>query len=177
MTQPTPIVLKKGQYQLGGLVFGTDTNIIVTQFEIQPYDLNVQDYQVTRSDSMRFGYDTFKPTSVNISMEVIYNWKLPPYPNGTFWQDKPTVETLAAIWRGDTVRSSWGSVMPLYFCGKSGITKMILGRPGQFTSEKPTPNSTIVKCVGQFRRADTVVYSAVSDYSQLGGATVYASAD
>lgn len=171
------VVLAKGQYKLGGLVFGAGTNIIVTQFDIQPYDLNVQDYQVTRSDSMRFGYDSFKPTTVNISMEVIYNWKLPPYPNGNFWEDKPTVETLAEVWRGDSVRTDWGAVMPLYFCGRSGVSKMILGRPGQFTAEKPSHRSTIVKCMGQFRRADTIIYSAVDDASQLSGATVYASAD
>lgn len=171
------ITLNKGQYQLSGLTFGAGTNIIVTQFDIQPYDLNVQDYQVTRSDSIRFGYDSFKPTSINIAMEVIYNWKLPPFSNGTFWQDKPTVESLASVWRGDTVRSDWGAILPLYFCGRSGITKMILGRPGQFTFEKPSHNSTIVKCMGQFRRADTVIYSAVTDSSQLSGATVYASAD
>lgn len=171
------ITLQKGQFQLDGLVFGAGTNIIVTQFDAQPYDLNVQDYQVTRADSIRFGYDSLKPTVATLTMEVIYNWKLPPWPNGTFWQDKPTVEDLAIAWRGDATRVSWGAMMPLYFCGRDGITKMILGRPGQFTAEKPSHRSTVVKCMGEFRRADTVVYSALEDISDLSGATVWASVD
>lgn len=173
----TLTTLAKGQFKLGNIVFGAGTNILVTQFDAQPYDLNVQDYQITRSDSIRFGYDSFKPTTISINMEVIYNWKLPPYPNGTFWANKPTVEDLARVWRGDDVRTVWGSMMPLYFCGRSGIQKMILGRPGQFTAERPSHKSTIVKCVGEFRRADTVVYSAVENPSQLSSATMWASVD
>lgn len=175
------ITLQKGQFQLNGLTFGKGTNIIVSNFDVQPYDLNVQDYQVVRSDSMRFGYDNFKPTSIGISMEVIYNWKIPPFDSlpgaSSFWADKPTVEDLAVVWRGDNVRTSWGAVLPLYFCGKTGITKMILGRPGQFTAEKVSENSTIVKCMAEFRRADTLVYSAVDDPTQLENATVWASVD
>lgn len=171
------ITLSKGQYKLNGLTFGSGTNIIVTQFDAQPHDMNVQDYQVTRADSIRFGYDSFKPTTVNIAMEVIYNWKLPPYTNGTFWADKPTVEDLAVAWRADLTRVNWGAMLPLYFCGRDGITKMILGRPGQFTFEKPSHRSTIVKCMGEFRRADTVVYSALEDISDLSSATVWATVD
>lgn len=175
------VTLLKGQFKIGDLVFGTNTNIIVTNFDVQPYDINVQDYQVVRSDSMRFGYDNFKPTSINISMEVIYNWKIPPYDTlpgaSSFWSEKPTVETLSQIWRADNVRTSWGVVMPLYFCGKSGITKMVLGRPGQFTAEKVSTNSTIVKCMGEFRRADTLVYSAVDDPNDLENASVWTSVD
>lgn len=161
------VTLQPGQYQLGDIRFGAGTNIIVTNFDAQPYDLNAQDYQTNRSDSMRFGYDSFKPTTISISMEVIYNWKLPPFVNGNFWLDKPKVEDLAAEWRGDSIRNEWGAIMPLYFCGRDGITRVIYGRPGQFTAEKPSHRSTIIKCMGEFRRADTLAYSTNESSVQL----------
>lgn len=73
------MTLLPGQYQLGDLVMGKHTNIIVTNFEAQPYDVNAQDYQISRSDEMRFGSDHFKPTSVQMTMEVIYNKLLEPF--------------------------------------------------------------------------------------------------
>lgn len=155
------MTLSKGQYQLGSVVFGKDTNIIVESFDVKPYDVNAQDYQVSRSDEIRFGYDSFKPTTIEINMMVIYNWLLDPYKNTipNFWADKPTVDDLALEWRANGVRNSWGEMKPLYYCGRDGIPKVIYGRPGQFTSEKVSTNSTFVKCVGEFRRADTLVYS------------------
>lgn len=161
------MTLTKGQYQIGNIVMGAGTNLIVTGFEAQSYDVNAQDYQISRSDEIRFGSDTFKPTTVTMNIEVIYNWLLDPFkdtiPN--FWSNKPTVGDLANEWRGDDVRFNWGAIKPLYFCGRDNIPKMIFGRPGQFTAEKVSHNSTIVKCVGEFRRADTMVY-AVEENSQ-----------
>ena len=152
--------LLKGQYQLGDLVMGKHTNIVVTNFEVQPYDLNAQDYQISRSDEMRFGKDNFKPTGIQMTMEVIYNWLLDPWKasNPNFWADKPTVNDLAEEWRANDIRGMWGQIKPLYFCGRDGITKMVFGRPGSFTAEKVSELSTVVKCIGEFRRADTVSY-------------------
>lgn len=154
--------LVRGQYQIGDIVFGRGTNIIVEQFDAKPYDVNAQDYQVSRTDEMRFGYDNFKPTTVEIQMQVIYNWLLDPY-KGTrtnFWHNMPTVNDLATEWRGNDVRSSWGALKPLYYCGRDNIGKIIFGRPGQFSAEKVTSQSTFVKCVGEFRRSDTYSYTA-----------------
>lgn len=155
------MTLTKGQYQIGDIVMGNGTNIVVTSFDAQPYDVNAQDYQISRSDETRFGSDTFKPTSVNMNIEVIYNWLLDPFKNTipNFWANKPTVGDLAREWRADDVRNDWGAIKPLYFCGRDGIPKMIFGRPGQFTAEKPSHLSTVVKCVAEFRRADTYVYA------------------
>lgn len=155
------MTLSKGQYQIGSLVFGKQTNILVESFDVKPYDVNAQDYQVSRSDEIRFGYDSFKPTTIEINMTVIYNWLLDPFKsrNPTFWLDKPTVNDLAKEWRANGIRNSWGEMKPLYYCGRDGLPKVIYGRPGQFTSEKISENSTLVKCVAEFRRADTLVYS------------------
>lgn len=167
------MTLLKGQYQLGNLVFGKHTNIIVTNFDVQPYDINAQDYQISRSDEMRFGADNFKPTSIQITMEVIYNWLLDPYKptNPSFWLDKPTVNEIATEWRANDVRNNWGQIKPLYYCGRDGVSKMIFGRPGQFSSEKVSENSTVVKCIGEFRRADTVAYSATEYAVSMTGSS------
>lgn len=154
--------LVKGQYQIGDVVLGKGTNIIVTAFDAKPYDINAQDYQVSRTDEMRFGYDSFKPTTIEMQMEVIYNWLIDPY-KGTrtnFWHSMPTVNDLAVEWRGNDVRTSWGALKPLYYCGRDGIGKVIFGRPGQFSAEKLTAWATNIKCVGEFRRSDTFSYSA-----------------
>lgn len=167
------MTLTKGQYQIGDIVFGNGTNIIVTSFEVQSYDLNAQDYQISRSDETRFGTDTFKPTTISMNIEVIYNWLLDPFkstiPN--FWADKPTVGDLSSEWRADDVRSSWGAIKPLFFCSRDGLTKMIFGRPGQFSAEKPSHLSPIIKCVAQFRRADTYVYAVAEEAKALTSST------
>ena len=161
--------LVPGQYQLGDIVMGHGTNIIVEGFDAKPYDINAQDYQVTRSDEVRFGYDSFKPTSIEMNMQVIYNWLLDPFKatRTNFWHNMPSVGDLATEWRGNDIRNTWGEMKPLYFCGRDGIGKMIYGRPGQFSSEKAAENATMVKCVGEFRRADTLSYSAVENYVAL----------
>lgn len=158
-----------GQYQIGDIVMGHGTNIIMENFDVKPYDVNQQDYQVSRSNEIRFGYDSFKPTSIEMNMQVIYNWLLDPYKNTrtNFWHNMPTVGDLAREWRSDEIRSSWNEMKPLYFCGRDGIGKVIYGRPGQFGVEKTDSKSTIVKCVGEFRRADTLVYSVNENVVQL----------
>ncbi len=167
------MTLLKGQYQLGNIVMGKHTNIIVTGVDVQPYDVNAQDYQISRSDEMRFGIDSFKPTVISMNMEVIYNWLLEPYQNTipNFWVGKPTVNDLAKEWRANDIRSQWGAIKPLYFCGRDGINKMVFGRPGQFTSEKVSELSTVVKCVGEFRRADTLSYAVNESFVNFGAST------
>lgn len=161
--------LTQGQYQIGDIVFGRRTNIIVENFDVKSYDVNAQDYQVSRSDEIRFGYDSLKPTNIEINMTVISNWLLDPYKNTipNFWADMPTANQLAAEWRGNDVRNRWGDMKPLYFCGRDGIGKAIYGRPGQFTMEKSSHLSTMTKCVAEFRRADTLVYSARESWVDL----------
>lgn len=158
-----------GQYQIDNYVIGKGTNVIVEQFDAKPYDVNAQDYQLPRSDEIRFGFDQLKPTTVEIQMQVIYNRLLEPFtetkPN--FWHGTVTVDELAAAWRGDSVRYQWGEMLPLFFCGRDGIGKILYGRPGTFGSEKASPQSEIIKCVAEFRRADTLAYSADEQFFEL----------
>jgi hypothetical protein len=161
--------LVKGQYQIGDIVMGHGTNIIVEGFDVKPYDVNAQDYQITRSDEVRFGYDSFKPTTIEINASVLYNYLLPPFvgTRTNFWHNMPNIGDLATEWRANDIRNSWGEMKPLWFCGRDGIGKIIFGRPGQFGVEKTDSKSTVTKCVGEFRRADTLVYSAKENSVQL----------
>ena len=153
--------LISGQYQIGNMVFGKGTTVRVETFDIKPYDINAQDYQVTRSDETRFGWDSHKPTTIEITFNVLINRLLHPYedyiPN--FWDEMPTVADFQKVWRSDNIRNQWGQLEPLYCCGTDGITRAIYGRPGQFTYAKKTDSTEAIQCVAEFRRSDAFGYS------------------
>lgn len=160
--------LVPGQYQLGNIVMGKGTNIKI-EFDVKPADINNQDYQVVRSDETRFGLDAFKPTTIEMQLDVLNNYLLPDYVNDipNYWHGMPSQSDLAYLWRNDDYRNVWGAMVPLYCCGKDGIGKMIFGRPGQFASQHETEYSEWVTCIGEFRRADTLAYSVVEYGAEL----------
>lgn len=166
----SPSNLVPGQYQIGNLIFGRGTNISVDSFDIKPYDINQQDHQISRNDEMRFGIDQLKPTTIEITMHVLNNKLIHPYesliPN--FWANMPKVSDVHEEWRADNVRQIWGEMKPLYFCGKDGITRVIYGRPGQFTYAKDSERTEAVQILAQFRCGDTLAYT-----SQEGAVLVY----
>ena len=152
-----------GQMQIGNIVMGRGTNIIIENWDVKPDDMNNQDYQISRADEMRFGWDSFKPTTIEIDLQVLNNRMLPGYehllPN--FWKEYPTLGDLKREWRFDEGRQIWGQMKPLYICSKlDGIPKIVFGRPGQFgiTAQDEYAGGEVVKCVTQFRRGDTLAY-------------------
>jgi hypothetical protein len=158
--------LVPGQFQIGNIVMGRGTTIAVEEFEPQPYDINQQDFQTSRSDEMRFGQDQLKPTTINLKMHVLNNKLLEQYEylNPNFWKDMPTADDLGTIWRNDDKgfgRKVPGSMIPLYYCGADGIAKTIYGRPGKFAKTPDPTYKEWVQCLGEFRRADTLAYSPV----------------
>lgn len=155
--------LVAGQWQLGNLVLGRGTNILVETADVAPYDINAQDYQVARSDEKNFGFDSFAPTTIQIQFQILNNRLLPGWegliPN--FWHSMPTVEDLAFEWRGDDVRNRWGQMKPIYHRSRlDNIEKVIFGRPGQFTYtwDDEYNRGEVVKALGEFRRGDTLAY-------------------
>lgn len=167
--------LISGQLQFGGIVFGRGTTVPVETVDEKPYDLNSQDFQLGRNDEMEFIQDQLKPTTIEITFDVRYNWLLPKYadliPN--FWSEMPTVDDFAREWKSDEIRQIAGQVKPLYICGRDGITKVVYGRPGQFTHAENTDYTEAVQCIAEFRRMDTFAYSrvenvAILDQSHLG---------
>lgn len=153
--------LLPGQYQIGDLVFGRGTTVVVETCDVKPYDVNNMDYQVSRSDENRFGWDSQKPATLELTFHVLKNRLLPPYedliPN--FWAEMPTVDEFQKEWRADDVRYIWGELKPLYICGADGITRSVYGRPGQFTYGKDSKYTESIQCLGEYRRADTLTYS------------------
>jgi hypothetical protein len=158
-----------GQYQIGNRVIGRGTTVRIETFEVKPYDQNNQDYQVTFSDQVNFGQDTFKPSTIEMTFDVINNKLRPGYealiPN--FWDEMPTVSEFSAIWRNDPMRLQAGSMVPLYICGKDGVTRVVYGRPGQFTYTKEEEYDEFTQCLGEFRRGDTLAYTAKEEYFKL----------
>lgn len=164
--------LLPGQWQIGSIVMGHGTNIKIETVDVKPYDIEHQDYQVSRTNEKRFGFDYLKPTTIELTMQVLNNRMLPGYENKftNFWHNMPTVNDLAREWRADNVRSAWGEMVPLYVCSKmSQIPKIIFGRPGQFgyTFDDGFNKGEIVKAIGEFRRSDTLAYSAAENVTEL----------
>lgn len=155
--------LVPGQYQIGELVMGRGTTILVNEFDAQAYDINVQDYQVGMADETRFGQDQFKPTTIQMKISVLYNEMLDTFKHlrPAFWRDQPRVEHLASAWRADAVRRRPGEMVPFYLCGKDGEERIVFGRPGQFSASKlmSQVQGQAVDCVAEFRRADIYNYS------------------
>ena len=155
--------LVPGQWQIGDIVMGFGTNIKVETVDEKPYDVNAQDYQVARSDEVQFGFDQFKPTTIELTVQVQHNKLLPMFagtiPN--FWHSMPTIHDLAREWRFDEGRGIWGQMKPLYVCSKLDETeKIVFGRPGQFgiTADDKYSNGEIVHALLEFRRGDTFSY-------------------
>lgn len=153
-----------GQYQLGNLIFGAGTTIRCEQFDQKPYDVVGQDYQISRTDEKRFGLDNISPTTIDIKLSVLNNRILDNFnpPRGMtredFWRNFPTPENVAYEWKADEVRRQWGALKPIYICGVDGVTRMVFGRPGAFTSAKATPYAEWIDCIGEYRKADTLIY-------------------
>lgn len=165
--------LVPGQFQIGDIVFGRGTNIIVSNWDAKPYDVNQQDYQVPRADEARFGWDNFKPTSLEFDMTILYNKLLPGnehiLPN--FWKDMPTVMDLSKEWRFDEGRQIWGMMKPLYVRNKiDEIPKIIFGRPGQFGSTSGGDHT--VHVTAEYRRADTLAYSIDEEFISISGTSI-----
>lgn len=165
-----------GQFQIGDIVFGRGTNIIVTNWDAKPYDVNQQDYQVPRADEARFGWDNFKPTTLEFDMTVLYNKMLPGnehlFPN--FWHGMPTSMDLSREWRFDEGRQIWGMMKPLYVRNRiDEIPKIIFGRPGQFGTANGGEHS--VHVTAEYRRADTLAYAIDEEFVSISGTTIVGS--
>lgn len=164
--------LVAGQWQIGPIVMGHGTNIKIESVDVKPYDIQDQDYQVSRTNEKRFGFDYLTPTTIELTMQVLNNRLLPAYTSSftNFWHSMPTVNDLAREWRADSVRATWGEMQPLYVCSKlSNTPKIIFGRTGQFgyTFDDGYNQGEVVKAIGEFRRSDTLAYGVAENVTEL----------
>jgi hypothetical protein len=166
MTQPYQ--LSPYQYQLGGLTFGRGTDIPINQVQIQTYNINKQDFQVVRTDEIRFGIDTLSPSTISFQMGVTENWVLENIAgsqelNSDLFPVRGTiVSELAKIWKANSIRAVWGSTAQLYFCDRDGNVVMIFGRPGKFQYDpKVSDRDAYINIQAEFRRGDTYAHSYI----------------
>jgi hypothetical protein len=113
-------VLQPYQYYLNGIVFGRDTQIPIQKLDMQPYNVNNQDFQVQRSDENRFGVDTLAPSPMVFTMSVMNNFELDSMagydslePGNLFAGNNSALSQLAAVWKNPPLRMTWGATVPL----------------------------------------------------------------
>lgn len=161
------------QYKLSGVTFGRDTQIPVSKVDIQPYNVNNQDFQVQRSDENRFGIDTLAPSPLIFTMSVLNNYELEsmsgmssaPQPDDLFAGNNYLLNELAAVWKNQDLRLTWGATVPLLFCDKNKDVRRIYGRPGKFAhSPRSKQGESWIDVQAEFRRADTYAHSDIEYY-------------
>lgn len=162
------------QYELSGVRFGRDTQIPIQKIDLQPYNVNNQDFQVQRSDENRFGVDTLTPSPMVFTMSVLNNYPLAsmsglsaykPAPEDLFASNGSQLNQLAAVWKNTSLRMSWGATVPMLYCDKDSNIRRIYGRPGKFAhAPRNRGGKTWVDVQAEFRRADTFAHSDAEYY-------------
>ena len=158
-------LLGKNQYLINNLRFGAETNMPVSKVEIQPWNVNNEDFQIIHSDETRFGIDNLTPAPIVFTMAVLNNWALEnmpanaggPVPPGLLYQARTLLGQLANTWKATTTRQTWGAMLALKFVDTDGVTRRVYGRPGKF-QHGPVERNEWVDVQAEFRRADTFAY-------------------
>lgn len=163
------------QYQLGDIIFGRDTNIPISKIDVQPYNVNVQDFQIPLSDENRFGQDTLVPAPIIFTMAVIENYMLDQFanvvpanvdPDDLFAMRGTVLSRLAKVWKARELRAFWGAAMPLLCCTSNGEVLRIYGRPGKFQySPRYNDANAWIDVQAEFRRGDTYAHGDIEYYA------------
>ena len=157
--------LEPGQYQIGDFVFGSGTMFNVEDFDIGGYEVNNQDFQVTASDEIRFGKDSFKPLPIQLIINARENRLLANVASlvnetrDLHFENDRTAGRFVREWRSDPVREKRGELKPLLFCRDDGKVVRIYGRPGKTAVSRKRVGGLERKIVAEFRRSDTLCYS------------------
>lgn len=174
MANPNPPDRGKVRYNLNGIDFGANTNIPVSKAEIQPWNVNNQDFQLIRSDEIRFGIDNLVPAPIVFTMAVLNNWVLEnipgdnqPVPDSFLVQARSLLGQLAQAWKATTTRQTWGAMIKLLFIDPDGVTRRVYGRPGKFQHGIVEMNDW-VDVQAEFRRADTNAYDDNETVVEIG---------
>lgn len=166
------MTLSPYQYQLGGVIFGRNTEIIIQKTDIQPYNVATQDTSVPRSDETRFGIDNLLPGNIVFSMSVMENAPMLSMEalTGQYVDDildlgDTKLPLLAKTWKARTTRMTWGASMPLLCCDRTGNVRRIYGRPGKFThASRYSDNTLWIDVMAEFRRMDTYAHNDIEYY-------------
>jgi hypothetical protein len=165
--------LGKSQYKIGNILFGDNTNMPVSKVEIQPWNVNNQDFQIIRTDEVRFGIDNLVPAPIVFTMAVLNNWALEnvpgggAVPEGLLYQARSLLGQLANEWKSTSTRMTWGAMKKLLFVDTDGIVRRVYGRPGKF-QHGPVEQNEWVDVQAEFRRADTNAYADTEKVIEIG---------
>lgn len=158
--------LEPGQFQIGNLIMGEWTLYKIESLDIGNYDVNIGDSQAQASNEIQPGIDTFKPSSMTLTINVLKNKVMENVVALTNsskvlnFDDDPGLHELQEEWRAEETLGEWGAMKPLFFCGTDGITRQFFGRPGKFTHKNhKILGSSYYQCTAEFRRFDTLGYS------------------
>jgi hypothetical protein len=163
----------KSQYKIGDLLFGNNTNMPVSKCEIQPWNVNNQDFQIIHSDEIRFGIDNLVPAPIVFTMAVLNNWALENIPGagvvpqGLLYQARSLLGQLANTWKATTTRQTWGAMVKLLFVDTDGVARRVYGRPGKF-QHGPVEQNEWVDVQAEFRRADTLAHADIEKVIEIG---------
>lgn len=155
------IELEEGQFKIGDMLFGAGTDIKVSTFKKESYEVQTADLPVARSDEIRFGRDSFTATAITFEMSVIDNYSIFEGPEVAVgdYSGSELQEMLATEWRADRERRVWNSQKPLYYC-KRGIQKVVYGRPRKFTPGFDRYGSEFIPIVAEYQPVDPLSYDA-----------------
>lgn len=167
--------LRPRQYKIGDTVFGKFTDIKIVEVQVQPYNVNNQDFQLPRSDEVRFGIDTLAPGPLMFKMSVLNNYGLESMEGLTgevvndalFAGGRSIISKLANEWKASPVRASWNLMKPITYCSDDGITRRVYGRPGKFAYVPSEMNDCWYDVQAEFRRADTNAYNDIEYYVEV----------
>jgi hypothetical protein len=162
------------QYKIGDITFGRNTVMPIEKVDIQPYNVNAQDFQVPLTDENRFGVDTLVPGPIVFTMSLLENYMLdqfddlnPPNfdPDDLFAMRGTVLGKMVRTWKAREVRSFWGAVLPLLYCKSNGEVVRVYGRPGKIQYvPKQNDRGQWILIQAEFRRADTLAHSDIEYY-------------
>jgi hypothetical protein len=168
--------LQPFQFQLGTTVFGQNTLYPVSKVDVQTYNIQAQDFQVSRSDEIRMGVDTFAAGPIMFEIGVIDNAPLNNLPGGPdkllpldlSGRGSAALTKIQKEWKAEEVKGLWGELKPLLVCGADGETRRIYGRPRKFTYSRKSPKSQFFKIIAEYARIDTKSYDNVETMLTVG---------
>jgi hypothetical protein len=144
-------------FSLDGLDFGIGQAITVEEFDPGSFDLRTQDADNPVGDGKLFGRDWFGPPTWTFGLSVDASDDASAL---------ATLSSLAKVWRGDGVRGTPGSVLPLTY-QLAGRQRRVYGRPRKWAA--PPTNRMLqgyIPVTCDFALADTGIYDE-TQFSQI----------
>lgn len=156
--------LRPYQWQIGDLVFGDNhPKYPVLGVNVQTYNVNNQDHQVSQSNETRMGQDTLQAGPITFTLGVFDNapvaYGYDTLPDDLILKSSKLLTALQKEWKADEVRQKWGALKPLIYCDGYGVARQIYGRPRKFTYTRKRRGSHFHKVTAEYARIDTLTYT------------------